>query len=128
MKISDPFKWISYCPDTGAFTYKTATPDMFEDGKRHMTAKIRCGIWNTKNAGRVAGAIDAQGYTVMSVANKMHKAHRLAFLLMTGSAPQGQVDHINGDRSDNRWCNLLTYHHRTLHVDQRHHRMLQLLI
>lgn len=106
MKISDPFKWISYCPDTGAFTYKTATPDMFEDGKRHMTAKIRCGIWNTKNAGRVAGAIDAQGYTVMSVANKMHKAHRLAFLLMTGSAPQGQVDHINGDRSDNRWCNL----------------------
>lgn len=32
-------------------------------------------------------------------------AHRLAFLYMTGSIPE-VVDHINGDPSDNKWCNL----------------------
>jgi len=34
-----------------------------------------------------------------------YKAHRLAFLYMAASTPD-QVDHINGDISDNRWCNL----------------------
>jgi len=33
------------------------------------------------------------------------KAHRLAFALQTGRWPD-VVDHINGNRSDNRWCNL----------------------
>ena len=32
--------------------------------------------------------------------------HRLIFLYMTGLLPNGDVDHINGDRTDNRWCNL----------------------
>jgi len=33
------------------------------------------------------------------------KAHRLAFALQTGRWPD-VVDHINGNRADNRWCNL----------------------
>src|SRR5690606_167269 len=37
---------------------------------------------------------------------KLHQAHRLAFLYMTGEMPEKVVDHINGDRSDNRWENL----------------------
>jgi hypothetical protein len=106
MKSVDTSKWVSYCPETGTFTYKSATPDMFENGKRHMTSEVRCGVWNTKNEGRVAGTIDSQGYTVISVGSRQCKAHRLAFVLMTGSEPKGQVDHINGNRSDNRWENL----------------------
>lgn len=33
-------------------------------------------------------------------------AQRLVWLYVTGSWPPYQVDHINGDRSDNRWVNL----------------------
>lgn len=35
-----------------------------------------------------------------------HLVHRLIFLYMTGEMPEKDVDHINGDRLDNRWCNL----------------------
>jgi hypothetical protein len=36
---------------------------------------------------------------------KTHPVHRLIFIYMTGECPQF-VDHINGQRSDNRWANL----------------------
>jgi hypothetical protein len=36
----------------------------------------------------------------------LHRAHRLAFLYMTGEDVGVDVDHINGCRSDNRWANL----------------------
>lgn len=56
--------------------------------------------------GSVCGSLTKNGYVGITVAGYKTYAHRLAFLYMTGKWPPGDVDHINGDRADNRWCNL----------------------
>ena len=57
-------------------------------------------------AGMVAGSPNNAGYYHIQVNGKLYKSHRLAWLYMTGSMPKEFIDHINGDKSDNRFCNL----------------------
>lgn len=56
--------------------------------------------------GEVAGTVQRNGYVSISVNHKRYYAHRLAWLLMTGGWPPNDIDHKNGNRSDNRWENL----------------------
>ncbi|MEN3238292.1 HNH endonuclease signature motif containing protein [Methylobacterium ajmalii] len=53
-----------------------------------------------------AGSLGRNGYEYIRVNGKLYLSHRLAILYMTGSRPEADVDHINGDTSDNRWVNL----------------------
>ena len=68
-------------------------------------------VWRVRPNGRVpAGSIahhiDNAGYNRIGLDRRLHAAHRLAWVYMTGSHPLGQIDHINGIRHDNRWVNL----------------------
>ncbi|QXV72963.1 hypothetical protein [Edwardsiella phage PVN06] len=47
-----------------------------------------------------------RGYYWCNVFGKMFLVHRLVWLYMTGEHPDDEIDHVNGDRLDNRWCNL----------------------
>lgn len=80
---------LHYDPDTGIFTWKVA----------------RAGRW-VKVPGAIAGTKMARGYTAISVDGWRESCHRLAFLYMNGQLPSGDVDHINRNRTDNRWANL----------------------
>lgn len=46
-----------------------------------------------------------QGYLSVSIGRKEYLAHRIIWFIKTGHWP-AQVDHINHDRTDNRWSNL----------------------
>ena len=43
--------------------------------------------------------------------SKIYPTHRLAWLMAYGVWPSGDIDHINGDRQDNRLCNLRDVSH-----------------
>lgn len=55
--------------------------------------------------GQEVGSIHKTGYRHVTWMGKVHKVHRLIFLLEHGHLPK-EIDHINGDRLDNRPENL----------------------
>ena len=57
-------------------------------------------------AGLRAGAKRDLGYIVIRIDYRLYRAHRLAWLYVFGKWPKGEIDHINGDPSDNRIANL----------------------
>lgn len=79
---------LEYNPETGIFTrLKTTSPNALK--------------------GSVAGYRAHRGYLRVSVCGYKYLGHRLAWYYMTGEDPgEMEVDHINRDTTDNRFCNL----------------------
>ncbi len=88
-----------YAPDSGAMIWQPKSGD---------SAEVR--RWNRRYAGREAGCVDDRGYVriVVLVGSKKQKirGHQLAWFIVHGRLPTGEIDHINGDRADNRIANL----------------------
>lgn len=96
---------LKYDPETGKLFWKERSPEMFLG--RKPSAEHQCARWNTRYAGTEAflGA-HPNGYLYGSLRSKTFKSHRVIWLLHTGEWPQGEIDHINGMRADNRIANL----------------------
>ena len=77
---------LSYDPDTGSLIWKV----------RRGHSRI----------GQRAGSIRNDGYVVVRVFGRLYMAHRIAWAIHEGNWPDDQIDHINGNRSDNRIINL----------------------
>ena len=69
----------------------------------HMTWRVDRG---KGRAGERAGTRHPHGYRQIKLKGRLYLTHRLAWLLMTGAWPRHTVDHINGDRTDDRFENL----------------------
>jgi len=66
-----------------------------------------------KVANKLAGHNHASGYMNVKVAYKMYRVHRVIWKMTYGEFPLYDIDHINGNPSDNRLCNLRSVQHKT---------------
>lgn len=64
-------------------------------------------------AGADVGSADMYGYRTVRIGKRSYKLHRIIWLHTYGVWPAGDIDHINGKRSDNRLCNLRDVPRRT---------------
>jgi hypothetical protein len=88
LTAEDVRKFVHYDELTGIFTWIGDGPYRF----------VRGGI---------AGCLHkSSGYIVLTLNSKQYKAHRVAWLYVHGEWPDDEIDHRNGDRSDNRISNL----------------------
>lgn len=78
---------LDYHPESGLFLWRTQR-------NSHSTP------------GKLAGCRNSLGYWEIGLNGVTRPAHRLAWVLVHGAFPQCSVDHINGDRCDNRIQNL----------------------
>lgn len=78
---------LTYDPETGEFFWKLRPKNQTRLGAR-------------------AGRLDNQGYIRIGFKNSYYLAHRVAWLIMTGSWPTGGLDHANCIKSDNKWSNI----------------------
>lgn len=65
--------------------------------------------WRVRRGGRgFAGALAGKfsKYLMIGIDGKSYYGHRLAHVIMTGSWPDANIDHHNGNPHDNRWVNL----------------------
>lgn len=84
---------LHYDPETGIFTrLKQCT--------------------GTSKLGDTAGCLNSRGYLTIMVNGVSYRAHRLAWLYMTGTMPKELIDHKNGIKTDNRFNNLRQATHK----------------
>lgn len=62
--------------------------------------------WNRRFSGKVAGGLNSQGYRVVNIAGAHHRAHLIVWTVAHGYWPCLDIDHIDGDRDNNRIQNL----------------------
>jgi hypothetical protein len=89
---------LAYDPETGKITWRTKDVDPANPGETKR--------WNKRHAGTFAGTVSGEGYLCVGVCGTVFPAHRLIWTMVHGTPPQGEIDHINHDRLDNRLANL----------------------
>lgn len=96
-------EYITYDERTGTFVWK-----------KHPTGRAKLG----SEAGRIV-----RGYRRIGVLGKEMQAHVLAWIIVNATYPDGQIDHIDGDKTNNSINNLrLVTHQENQHNQRKAHK------
>lgn len=79
---------LEYEPETGLLRWKQAA------------------AYGMRRVGAIAGSMRATGYLNLNIHGKNFLAHRAAWAIHFGAWPNGILDHVNGQKDDNRIANL----------------------
>lgn len=85
-EIADLFESLNYDKDTGIFVWKRRISRTFP--------------------GDIAGSLSTWGYIRISFKGKRFSAHRLGWFMSYGRWPNGELDHIDGNKTNNALSNL----------------------
>jgi hypothetical protein len=90
------------------FRYDNKTGKLFweQRDRKHFSRDIDWKMFNTRFAGSEINHINDSGYICVRFKRKQTRVHRIIWLMEYGYWPEHQIDHVNGDRSDNRIKNL----------------------
>lgn len=98
-------KVLRYEPGTGKLFWRYRPIELFNGSP--AKAQAAHDTWNRRYAGTEAfTSVDARGYRQGNLFARVMRGHRVAFVIHHGRWPAGQIDHINGDRLDNRPENM----------------------
>ena len=98
-------KLLRYEPGTGKLFWRERPVELFSDGKH--AAEHSCRAWNARYSGNEAlTSDDGKGYRQGKIFDRLHSAHRVIWAIETGAWPVDEIDHIDHDRSNNRFSNL----------------------
>jgi hypothetical protein len=109
---------ISLDSETGVITWRLRSPDSFS-GKTLGDNRRAASRWNTMIAGTEALAGNNCGYKRGTLEGRAFHAHRVVWALHHGEWCSTNIDHINGDKADNRPANLRAAAHEANSRNQK---------